>query len=284
MINEWLIMLLVAIMLLGDFMKTIKKMLIFILSSYLVIGLLWIGKDVIIHYLNVDNLPVLGYHGVVEDHDKQTYFNNYAYYMAKSDFEAQMAYLAKNDYQTLTMAEVEAYYHGNYKLPKKAVALTFDDGLLNFKTIVKPILEKYNLKATCFVIGHKTEIKNNDQPHKHQYLRKSDLINDEFVEYYSHSYNLHHKRKATKLIETLSVSQINADFLANKDIVSSKYFAFPYGISSKNATTVLKKQNVALAFGYNQNRNMKPLDNQYLLPRYLMFSQMPLFYFKWIVE
>lgn len=265
-------------------MKTIKRMFIFILCSYLIIGLIWIGKDITVHYLNIDGLPILGYHGVVDDDTKNTYFSNYIYYMAKSDFEAQMAYLAKNNYHTLTMEEVEAYYHGNYKLPKKAVALTFDDGLLNFKTVVKPILEKYNLKATCFVIGYKTTIKNNNDPAKHQYLRKSDLINDEYVEFYSHSYNLHHKNKCTKKISTLSLEQIDEDFNLNKNIVSDKYFAFPYGATCQNIITVLKKHNVALAFGYNQNRNMTTNDDQYLLPRYLMFSAMPMFYFKLIIQ
>ena len=162
--------------------------------------------------------------------------------------------------------------------------MTFDDGLLNFKTVVKPILEKYNLKATCFVIGYKTTIKNNNDPAKHQYLRKSDLINDEYVEFYSHSYNLHHKNKCTKKINTLSLEQIDEDFNLNKNIVSDKYFAFPYGATCQNIITVLKKHNVALAFGYNQNRNMTTNDDQYLLPRYLMFSAMPMFYFKWIIQ
>ena len=265
-------------------MKTFKRITIFILCSYLIIGLIWISKDVIIHYTNTSALPILGYHGVINDDDKKMYFKNYTYYMAESKFEEQMAYLAKHDYHTLTMEEVEAYYHGNYTLPKKAVALTFDDGLLNFKTVVTPILKKYNLQATCFVIGSKTTTKNNHNPAKHQYLRDSDLVNDENVAYYSHSYNLHHKNKNTKKITTLSTKEINDDFNLNKDIVSNKYFAFPYGQSCNNALDVLKKQNVALAFGYNQNRNMKPSDNKYLLPRYLMFSEMPLDYFKWIIQ
>lgn len=265
-------------------MKTIRRMFIFILCGYLIIGLIWISKDIIIHYLNINGLPILGYHGVVSDSDKKAYFNDYTYYMAKSDFEEQMAYLAKNNYHTLTMEEVEDYYHGNYKLPKNAVALTFDDGLLNFKTIVKPILKKYNLKATCFVIGYKTTLKNNNDPSKHQYLRKKDLINDEYVEFYSHSYNLHHKKKSTKKVDILNIKQINNDFNLNKRIVSDKYFAFPYGASNKNINDVLKKHNVSLAFGYNQNRNMTINDNQYLLPRYLMFSEMPMFYFKWITQ
>ena len=67
-------------------MKTIKRMFIFILCSYLIIGLIWIGKDITVHYLNIDGLPILGYHGVVDDDTKNTYFSNYIYYMAKSDF------------------------------------------------------------------------------------------------------------------------------------------------------------------------------------------------------
>ena len=39
------------------FMKNITKMFLFILSFYLVLGSLWIGKDVIIHYQNIDGLP-----------------------------------------------------------------------------------------------------------------------------------------------------------------------------------------------------------------------------------
>ena len=148
------------------------------------------------------------------------------------------------------------------------------------------ILEKYNFKATCFVIGYKTTVKNSQNPYKHQYLRKSDLVNDEYVEYYSHSYNLHHNTKYpnTKLIETLSTQEIINDFKQNENIVSSKYFAFPYGRTCDNANEALIKANVSLAFGYNQNRTMTYHDDKYLLPRYLMFSKMPMFYFKWIVE
>ena len=266
-------------------MKSIKKMFLFILSFYLILGLLWLGRDIIIHYQNVDGLPILGYHGVVSDEDKAKYYPDYPYCLSLSEFEAQMQYLAKHNYHTLTMDEINDYYRRHTPLPKNCVALTFDDGLLNFKTIVKPVLEKYNFQATSFVIGYKTTISNKSDPGTHQYLKKSDLVNDEYVEYYSHSYNLHHKTKYydTKLIETLSTAEILADFNQNKDIVSSKYFAFPYGRTCPNAQEALIKANVSLAFGYNQNRTMTYHDDQYLLPRYLIFSKMPMFYFKWIV-
>lgn len=267
-------------------MKSIRRMLLFILSFYLILGLLWISKDIIIHYQNIDGIPILGYHGIVSDYDKKNYFSNYIYYTSVSEFEEQMAYLAKHNYHTLTMDEINDYYQNHTTLPKNCVALTFDDGLLNFKEVVKPILEKYNFKATCFVIGHKTTLKDSNDPYKHKYLKQTDLINDDYVEYYSHSYNLHHKTKYpnTKLIETLSSQEIINDFNKNENIVSSKYFAFPYGRTCSNAKKALIAKNVTLAFGYNQNRTMTYKDDQYLLPRYLIFSNMPFMYFKWIVE
>lgn len=259
-------------------MKTIKKVICFLLCAYLAIGLIWAAKIAIIHYLNVDGLPVLGYHDIVSDEDKEKNYKHDIYHMSISEFEKQMQYLYENNYHTLTMQEIEAYYNGSYQPPKKAVALTFDDGYKSFNTIVKKVLQKYNFQATCFVIGYKTTI---DNP---KYLKKEDLINDENVQYYSHSYNFHHCQKALKMIETLSKEQINNDFNQNKNIVSSKYFAFPYGVASEESFSVLKQQNVSLAFGYNQNRNMTRKDNQYLLPRYSMFANMPFIYFKWICQ
>ncbi|WRK51943.1 hypothetical protein SD457_15620 [Coprobacillaceae bacterium CR2/5/TPMF4] len=39
--------------------------------------------------------------------------------MSISKFEKQMQYLYENNYHTLTMQEIEAYYTGSYQLPKK---------------------------------------------------------------------------------------------------------------------------------------------------------------------
>ncbi|RHS93710.1 polysaccharide deacetylase family protein [Erysipelatoclostridium sp. AM42-17] len=259
-------------------MKDFKKMLLTLLCSYLIIGLCWISKDIIIHENNKDGLPVLGYHGVVSDQEKQNHYQNNPYFLSQSQFDQQMKYLAQNNYQCLTMQDVEDYYRGNKKIAKKAVCLTFDDGYLNFNTVVKPIIKKYNLHATCFVIGYK--VKHN----KAGYLHQADIKNDQYVSYYSHSYNLHHFARIhhLKKIETLSTEEIKKDFDTN--IVSNQYFAFPYGVSSQNAQSYLKNSSTHLAFSYNQNRNMTRADQQYLLPRYLMFDKMPFFYYKWIIE
>lgn len=232
-----------------------------------------------------DGLPILGYHHIVSDEEKEKYYPHNIYVMGVSAFEKQMQYLYEHHYQTLTMAEVNEYYQGKKELDEKSVVLTFDDGIESFHTIVKPIMEKYDLKATCFVIGHKTEINNKHIQGRYDYLRKEELVNDEHVEYYSHTYNLHHKAGLfKKQMEVESYAFIKHDFICNEAIVSDMYFAFPYGRSCENAVKILQERNVKLAFGYGQNRNMLRSDDQYLLPRYIMYDFLPLWIFAMIVK
>lgn len=258
-----------------------KRMVLLCLSIFIVLLL-----SFSIRYVRYkDGLPILGYHHIVSDEEKQTYYKHNIYVMGLSAFEAQMKYLSNHHYQTLTMDEIYDYYNGNLNIDKKSVALTFDDGIKSFNTYVKPIMEKYHLKATCFVIGKKSELKSKVIAGKYSYLKKEDLVNDQYVEYYSHSYNLHHKAGLLKKqMEVVSYSYIKQDFMQNEGIVSDEYFAFPYGRSSAAAVEVLKERKVKLAFGYGQNRNMIKSDDRYLLPRYLMYDFLPQFVFEYIVD
>lgn len=261
-------------------MKNTCKIILCLIVCYLFIGVGWFVKDYIIHLQCKDGIPILGYHAIVCDEEKEQKYACNPYFMSVSQFEEQMLYLYNNDYQCLTMQDVNDYYHKEKSVAKKSVCLTFDDGYKNFNTLVKPILIKYNFNATCFVIGSKTT---SNHP---LYLQQDELISNQYVSYYSHSYDLHHiaHMPRQKLIETLSVEEIAADFQANDGIVSSDYFAFPYGVTSQNAKTYLEHSSVKLAFGFNQNRTMTRDDDQYLLPRYLVFADIPMFLFQWWVE
>lgn len=232
-----------------------------------------------------DGIAILGYHNVLADETKETYFNKNIYVMKESVFEKQMRYLYEHQYHTLSMEELYSYYEEGKPIPKKSVVLTFDDGLESFNSVVKPILEKYDFHATCFVIGRKTTLPLNEDPTKYTYLNKEQLSNDKSVAYYSHTYNMHHKAENNKKqVEVESYESIQADFLKNEGIVDDTYFAFPYGKSSANAKQVLQERSTKLAFGYGQNRKMLRDDDPYLLPRYIMYDFMPQFVFQWIVN
>jgi len=67
------------------------------------------------------------------------------------EFEACCAHLCAAGYRTLSLDE---YFRGigGRRLPRKSVVLTFDDGLSSLWTVAFPLLERYRMQATAFVI------------------------------------------------------------------------------------------------------------------------------------
>jgi len=88
------------------------------------------------------SVPVLMYHHILP---KESFIA-----ISTENFEKQMKFIAEN-YQTLTSEEFVRYKKGELKV-KKAVLITFDDGWRDNYIYAYPILKKYNLKATLFVI------------------------------------------------------------------------------------------------------------------------------------
>ena len=68
------------------------------------------------------------------------------------DFDWQMKYLVDHGYHTITPDELYNYLEGTGTLPDRPVLITFDDGYVDNYTHAYPILKKYNLKATIFVV------------------------------------------------------------------------------------------------------------------------------------
>lgn len=92
-----------------------------------------------------NSVPVLNYHQINnEDVNALT--------VSVEDFDAQMKYLAQNGYTSITPNEMLAAFENGETLPEKTVVITFDDGYLDNYLNAYPILQKYNLKGTMFVI------------------------------------------------------------------------------------------------------------------------------------
>jgi peptidoglycan/xylan/chitin deacetylase (PgdA/CDA1 family) len=66
------------------------------------------------------------------------------------EFERHVAFLARA-YQPVSLSELVAGLAGRARLPRRAVALTFDDGYRNNLYLVAPILARHGIPATIFI-------------------------------------------------------------------------------------------------------------------------------------
>lgn len=90
-------------------------------------------------------VPILAYHQVRDDDD--------LYSVKVAQFEEQMSYLASQGYNGISLEELFDAYEGKTKLPSNPIIITFDDGYEdNFLTAL-PIMEKYHMRSTVFVVS-----------------------------------------------------------------------------------------------------------------------------------
>lgn len=88
-------------------------------------------------------LPVLMYHHISPHPGLVT--------CSPENFRAQMAWLAKSGWKTLSTASFTAALESGV-LPEKSVLITFDDGYLDNWVYAHPVLEEFGLRATIFLI------------------------------------------------------------------------------------------------------------------------------------
>ena len=92
-----------------------------------------------------DGVPILVYHRV-SDTDKNPMT------LKVADFDAQMKYLVDNGYHVIAPDDLLDAWATGKALPAKPIVLTFDDGHMDIYNNVFPILQKYNMRATVFVV------------------------------------------------------------------------------------------------------------------------------------
>lgn len=68
-------------------------------------------------------------------------------------FDADMAYLASHHYHTVTARTLVSYLRNGGTLPSRSVVLTFDDGYTDMYSYVLPVLRRYHMHATFFIIA-----------------------------------------------------------------------------------------------------------------------------------
>ncbi|MEL1264744.1 poly-beta-1,6-N-acetyl-D-glucosamine N-deacetylase PgaB [Pseudoxanthomonas putridarboris] len=147
-----------------------------------------------------DRLLVLSYHDIRDDVARKG--DPDAYAVGTQNFTAQLDWLSGQGYRPVSLSDVEAVARGERRLPKKAVLLTFDDGLRSVYTHAFPLLRAYGYPALVAVVTDWVELAPGRQVDygPRPFTRDDFLTWDQLremtasglVEIASHSHDLHH--------------------------------------------------------------------------------------------
>lgn len=135
-------------------------------------------------------VPVLMYHHLDQE-------GNDDIVITPELFEEHMAALAQAGYTAVFPDELAAYVNEGKELPDKPVVITFDDGYLSNYEYAWPILQKYGMKATIFVIGSTigdTEhYKDTDYPITPHFSAEqgAEMVASGVISLQSHTYDMH---------------------------------------------------------------------------------------------
>lgn len=203
-------------------------------------------------------IPVLMYHFFYDKNTGDT--GKDANCMEIHDFESQLKYLVENNYYFPSWDEVKNYIDGKSCLPSHSIVLTVDDGNQTFFDLAIPVIEKYNVKVTSFVVT--SWIQSSD------YLKQFDSNK---IIFESHSHDMHRAGSDGKgRFLTLSYDSAYTDVTTSKSFIgNATVFCYPFGHYNDNCIKVLKNAGYDLAFTTKYGR-IRPGDNRYLLTRIRM--------------
>lgn len=217
-------------------------------------------------------IPVFTYHRICPDNEYHSLSKEKDLWTKTSDFEKEMGWLHNHGYRTISMDELYRWHQSQLDLPKKTVAITFDDGYYSVIRYGLPIMKKYHIKATMFVIGNMvTEHQNSIDPLAYVSL---DTIremgrNCPELEFQSHSYGLHHDSNKNAVIYRTKYPGILRDFQRQEKVLGKDgdVIAYPYGYGTEGFESAARESGYKMAFLYGQQRGVRQTDNVFRLPR-----------------
>lgn len=184
-------------------------------------------------------IPVLMYHYVYDPANPPERVD--ANWIPTTSLEPQLQYLTQHGFYFPSWPEVRAFIDGTHSLPKRSIVMTFDDGEPHFLQFGVPLLAKYQVPTTSFIIGADADAVDKMAAHATPYL-----------EYESHSFDMHRAGGTVGhggRISAMSRQEIVDDLTRTGQIVGSmQAFAYPFGDTTPDAQKAVKEAGVPLAF------------------------------------
>jgi peptidoglycan/xylan/chitin deacetylase (PgdA/CDA1 family) len=204
--------------------------------------------------------PILLYHFVGRAALEKDGASTTRYNVTAANFDAQLALLHRLGYQTVTIAEIAAALRGEGVLPRQPIAITFDDGWVEQYSVAFPLLQKYGMKATFYILSSYTT------GGRYVTWEQLEEMRDAGMEIGSHT------RKHANLIE-VGAEDAGYEISGSKSVLEEKLditvesIAYPYGLYSGNTITLTQQAGyrAAVALGTSVQHSQA---NLYVLRRF----------------
>lgn len=206
-------------------------------------------------------------------------------------FEAHLRWLHDNGYTTLSVAQVVDIMYGRMETPEKAVCITFDDGERSVFDLGLPLLEKYDMQATLFVVtgqvGHKWDHLDMLDWTELALLEASGHMSIE-----SHTHDMHYKVKtkgsgmtavdrywAPEDSSTGSTDRVAADFKASRDAIrlhlghETRALAWPYGFANQRLDQMARDAGFEATFSLAPGATRPDRDSPWHIRRFTITAR-----------
>jgi len=186
----------------------------------------------------VHGVPVLMYHSIAVEEGNPIR-------MPVEQFDKEMKYIKDHGYTTLTLNELYDYFENKVPVPDKSIVITLDDGYEDNYTAAFPVLKKYGLKATIFMVTSVIDVNPNC------------LTSAQLKEMDKAGIDIESHTATHPDLDTLSYSEQLSELKESKATLESilgrpvNYVAYPTGKYNDNTLKAVKEAGYKMAFTTN---------------------------------
>jgi len=169
-------------------------------------------------------------------------------------FRRQMELVERLGFTPITLFDYLCYLDGAFRLPRKPIVITFDDGYQDTYENAFPILDELGMKAVVFVLGNR-DIKTNRWDHEEGYSAAPLMTDEQVIEmsqagYEIGAHSLTHPRLTLidkrDAWEEIARSRMSLEIILNSPVSS---FSYPYGALTTEIKNMVTEAGYKLACG-----------------------------------
>jgi peptidoglycan/xylan/chitin deacetylase (PgdA/CDA1 family) len=220
------------------------------------------------------NIPILMYHYIEPEGPTQsTLRRNLG--VTPENFEKQMKWLYDNGFKTLTLSQYFSLISEQKEISPKTVLITMDDGYRDFFENAAPILNRYNMTATVFIITDMV-----DSP-AFMTWDQIKLLSSQGFEFGSHT--LSHMKLTLLSDDKLKKELIDSREKIEKELGKTvNFFCYPTGAYDDTAMKAVRDAGYRGAFTTTNGSRISN-KNMFELPRRRVTHTMSIDGFAWTV-